>query len=374
MDNTEYKITSYSASDPTEGINSIKTSSSLTDHYYELMFKNIRDAILVTNINRRIIDCNPAFTKIFGYTLKEVYGKTTDLIYKDQESYSKMGAFIKNMPVGAENNKIEIEYKTKNGKIILCEVGAYTLMDEYNNPRAYIGVFRDLTQRNKEKIHLKQTLNERNILLAEIHHRVKNNLAVISSLLELQAMKTPQVENILKVSQNRIKSIAKAHELLYKAKNFALINIHEYLEDLGNINRDTFSSNNMEISLDIRVDEVELSVNQAIPFGLMLNELMTNSFKYAFKGKQKGEISIYIRQHGEVIEMEYRDNGGEIKDLHSFDDFEQQHSLGIELIQVLLTQLEAYDQRLCGDEGFHLCIKFKIKKPVHSSAATFNFI
>ncbi|HCD51842.1 MAG TPA: hypothetical protein DEQ34_05310 [Balneolaceae bacterium] len=187
---------------------------------------------------------------------------------------------------------------------------------------------------------LKDSLEEKVILLSEIHHRVKNNLAIVSGLLELQAMDTSDetVETTLHDMAHRIQSIAGVHELLYDSKNFSDISFHSYikklLKNIGNT-----ANGKKEVELIVDVDEsITVNINQAVPLGLLLNELVTNSFKYAFKNVDNPQIIFKITvEEDDIYTVEYSDNGPGF----NIDKYENPSSLGFTLIRTLFTQLHA---------------------------------
>src|SRR5699024_1877828 len=149
----------------------------------------------------------------------------------------------------------------------------------------------------EEKV--KESLREKEVLLSEIHHRVKNNLAVISGLLELQAYNTDSraVVDALKESQMRINTIAIIHEKLYQHEDLAAIAFDSYLKELTEIIVDSLRDGSTKIDIHIEADPIELTINQAIPCGLILNELITNAYKHAFSDSKKGNITVLLQRN-----------------------------------------------------------------------------
>ena len=151
----------------------------------------------------------------------------------------------------------------------------------------------EIVEKNKTNTNLAVTLREKEILLSEIHHRVKNNLAVISGLVELQNfyVKDEKASSILKESRNRIKSIALLHEKFYESKTLEKIEIRSYIDELIYFIKLSFSSQNKDIKIHTQIDNIELSLEDALPFSLLLNELITNSYTHAFNKKEVGNRS-----------------------------------------------------------------------------------
>ncbi|MDX1586532.1 MAG: PAS domain S-box protein [Balneolaceae bacterium] len=193
------------------------------------------------------------------------------------------------------------------------------------------------------------------ILLQEVHHRVKNNLAIISGLLQLELQRSEDqgIQIPLQRSINRIQSMAKVHELLYQNNNFSSLNIRRYIEDMMDTISSTFVMN-AEVSITYNIDEVEMNLNEAIPLGMLMNELVTNSFKYAFTDRT-GEIHIEIEKPNNHYEVRYRDNG---PGLDQHIRLEKADSLGLTIVYTLLQQLEA-DYTLRNDNGFVLEFSFQ---------------
>ncbi|HCD53525.1 MAG TPA: hypothetical protein DEQ34_13840 [Balneolaceae bacterium] len=182
--------------------------------------------------------------------------------------------------------------------------------------------------------------NEKIVLLAEVHHRVKNNLAIISGLLQLQsaAVEDKDAKVYLEQSVNRILSIAKIHELIYESEDLSFVNVKEYLERLIPAIVRTFSSDEKQVDLKLDLEDVRLGVNQLVPIGLLFNELITNSMKHAFKDKEDGKITISLRSENSHVKFSYHDNGSGFAEGHTF---ENTRNLGITLINLQLKQLEA---------------------------------
>lgn len=211
--------------------------------------------------------------------------------------------------------------------------------------RDELGLLVDSFNDMLEQIHqheevLKASLREKEVLLKEIHHRVKNNLQVISSLLNLQSgvITEPAVLAMFTESQNRIKSMALIHEKLYQSKDLAKIDFSEYVRNLTNHLYRSYVANANLIKLNINIDNIQLNVDTAIPCGLMLNELVSNALKYAFAPGQKGEIAITLsRRNGGLLELIVKDNGvGLPKDF----DIKSSKSLGLKLVNILTKQLK----------------------------------
>ncbi len=196
----------------------------------------------------------------------------------------------------------------------------------------------EIKDKNKAQEELLRALKEKEILLQEIHHRVKNNLAVISGLVELQNfyIKDEKASAILKESRNRIKSIAVLHEKFYETKNLDKIEIRAYVDELIYFIQLSFSNQNKEIKIHTQIDFVEFSLADALPFSLLLNELITNSYKHAFAGKEKGNIYLSLIKKEDAIVFHFKDDG------NGFDyaNFTKDNTLGMNLVEAFSNQLK----------------------------------
>ncbi|HEY9617989.1 MAG TPA: PAS domain S-box protein [Microcoleaceae cyanobacterium] len=212
-------------------------------------------------------------------------------------------------------------------------------------PKQILGVAVDITDR-KQSQHLQASLREKEVLLQEIHHRVKNNLQMVYSLLRLQHRRTSdrQAADILLESQNRIKSIALIHERLYRSKDFSKIDFAQYISSLVASLLSSYRLTSDAISLSTKVDGTELGINQAIPCGLIINELIANSLKYAFPSGHAGRLDVeFYTNHNSEITLVVRDNGIGIPDQIQLTDTglsSKTASLGLKLVQDLVNQLQ----------------------------------
>lgn len=215
---------------------------------------------------------------------------------------------------------------------------------------------------NRKKNRLLQKQNEeKEFLLKEIHHRVKNNLGVVSSLLELQTaqIKDPKMKEIMAKSQNRVYSMSMIHQKLYQGKNLAFIEMKDYFKDLGNHILDSFGANN-EVKMIYEMKKIELDVDTAIPLGLIVNELLTNAFKYAFPNKTKGIIRIgLVEINSQVYELKVIDNGVGQNELK----LKQNIGFGTQLITLLTKQLDGVIEKI-NDNGTTIKITFKATKSI----------
>ncbi len=220
-------------------------------------------------------------------------------------------------------------------------------------------IMHDVTEKERLLLALKQSLDEKNVLIKEVHHRVKNNLQLVNSLINLQDQPqnhNEEMEQFINDLRTRILSMALVHEQLYISDDMNHINMPEYIHSLTESIRSTIpgSASNIEMVLD--VDDIGVTVDNAIPLGLMLNEMITNSFKHAFPDRKKGKIEIHLKNNGNELEIIFQNNG--IPFPENFD-METSGTLGTALISSLVLQLNA-EMEFRGTDGAFYCIK-KIK-------------
>lgn len=205
---------------------------------------------------------------------------------------------------------------------------------------------------------LQKSLQDRDLLLSEIHHRVKNNLAVVSALLELQtsSVDDEKAKSVIIESKNRIKSIALLHEKLYENKLLGEIDIKEYIKELVDYIRHTFHYKNKNIELELNIDSIKLNMDDAMPLSLIINELITNSYKHAFNQSNSGKIGMSILKRNERLEFIYADNGPGIKTTTK----ENLNGFGFKLIEALAYQLDAAYHIKEESEGFNFTMRIKM--------------
>ncbi|MES2679327.1 MAG: PAS domain S-box protein [Bacteroidota bacterium] len=253
----------------------------------------------------------------------------------------------------------EIETLDKNYKKIYLEI---FLNPIYENETVgeVSGIAHNITDKKYVQQRMEQSLKEKEILLKEVHHRVKNNMQVVSSILNLQSsyVSDEYALTLLKESQNRIKTMAYIHESLYQNKSFTSVNFSEYVQTLVNNIIQSYSSSKEKIILEVNVEKITLSLDSSIPVGLIINELVTNSIKHGFPGSRRGKITLNLKCENNFVFLELKDDGvGFASDI----DFENSHSLGLQLVNTLIEQIDGrFIFRSSKDAGAEVLITFKM--------------
>ncbi len=240
-------------------------------------------------------------------------------------------------------------------EIALCNAIAQQAAIALEHARLYEQAQQEIAERILAEEQLKASLAEKEVLLKEIHHRVKNNLQVISSLLNVQSMYVNDEETLrmLQDSRHRVRSMALVHERLYQAEDLARVDFAEYVRSLASyLIRSYGVASSVKLCVD--VSDVSLSVDIAIPCGLILNELISNSFKHAFPNQRPGQINVSFKNHDGELVLIVRDNGIGVPE---GVDFRNTESLGLRLVSTLVAQLEGSIE-LATTHGTEFRIKF----------------
>jgi len=233
--------------------------------------------------------------------------------------------------------RAECRFLTKTGEVVWVHGEARLIPDESGQPVLLQGVAFDITETKKAAEIVKSSLREKELLLKEIHHRVKNNLQITSSLLRLQAAKIPDagVRQLLRESQDRIRSMALVHEMLYRSQDLARVDFPQYVRALV---PQLFRSYNPggRIRYRVEIDEIVFGVDLAVPCGLIINELVANALKHAFPGDRRGEICVRMRLEQDRYRLSVEDDGiGFPAGL----DVSQTGTLGLQLVRTLTEQI-----------------------------------
>ena len=268
---------------------------------------------------------------------------------------------IKKMDIQKEKMlKTETEMKAKDKKISLVFISLiFTLLGFTGLVYAYLKSIKVQRLIEEQKCIIEASLVEKDSLLKEIHHRVKNNLQTVSGLLNLQSKNTQSKDAIkaLEEGMSRVKAMALIHQKLYQNDDLSVIEMQNYIESLVNSVQSVFKKGEHDINITIEAQDVELDIDRAIPFGLILNELVSNSFKYAFPEECKdGQIYIHLRKSEEQGFFEYTDNG---VGMTYNTDKKVNSSMGIRLISRLVNQLQSTMNIDKTTEGVRFWFNFK---------------
>ncbi len=328
-----------------------------SEEKYRALFESAADMIYMIDKNNKVVSANKAAVRLFGKGSKEIIGKSIFNLFPEEIAtcYSKNlkkvlktgkpGFYEANMKVGGRESWISVNLSP--------------VRDPKGRIMAVMGVTRDITEQKKGERQIKASLKEKEVLLREIHHRVKNNMQIISSLLKLQSqyIKDKPYADIFKESQDRIKSMSLIHEMLYQSKHLSKINFKDYIRVLANYLVRSCWPSPGKLALKIESENVCLAIDNAIPCGLIIHELVSNSLKHAFSGSKEGEIKIALHSINERdIELVVSDDGvGMPEDL----DIRNTKSLGLHLVTILAEDQLQGEIKLDRNKGTEFQIKLR---------------
>jgi PAS domain S-box-containing protein len=285
-------------------------------------------------VNRVIHEANDMLCQMTGYAREELIGKDARFLYPTQEDYDFVGSEKYRQIREHEVGTVETRWCRNDGAIRDILLSSVPLNpNDWSRGVTFSAL--DITERKQAEDKQKALLREKEILLAEVHHRVKNNMQVITSLLSLQAEEVSEVytRKLLEESRNRIHSMALVHEQLYRSGEYASIDFAGYINQLASTLFSMYQIDFEDVQFLVESENVKIDLEKAIPCGLLLNELITNSLKYAFPEGRKGNIWVKIRFDDEKMILEVGDDG---IGLPANFDFQATRTLGLQLVHLLV--------------------------------------
>lgn len=322
---------------------------------FEQLFRNSPLGIALLDADSNILQVNQSFESLFGYKLSEIKGKDLDHLIVPPEDIES----AKELYDAQETFTLSKRRRTKSGEMIDVFIYGVPVVIE-GETIAIFGIYMDITDRIQSEKRIVRSLEEKKTLLAEIHHRVKNNLAVITGLLELQYhnLESEEAKSALRDSQMRINSMGLIHEKLYQNESLSDIDFGQYINELVGVIIKSHNKSDKDIDLQFEADDIELPITKAIPCGLIINEIVTNSLKYAFEPDQENPvIRIAIKKEGNEAKIEISDNGIGLP--APFGEIDT-NSLGTLLIKTLTNQLNA-DLTVDGSDGTQYTVIFQLE-------------
>ncbi|MEX2478673.1 MAG: histidine kinase dimerization/phosphoacceptor domain -containing protein [Gracilimonas sp.] len=303
-----------------------------------------------------LIRWNENMTSNTGYSDKEMK-KLNPLDFFEGEDIGRIQDQIKKTMSGSKGI-IEADLVKKDGSKEPFIFNAVPFHD--HNKKFLLGTGQSISDQVEYQNQLKNLVKEKEVLIQEVHHRVKNNLAVISSFLQLQELisEEEEVKAILASNYMRVKSMALIHDELYKANDFSGINFEHYLTEILALLQEKLSPKDKDVKLNISSESIYMNLNQAVPLALIINELVSNAFTYAFEGRDSGNIWVRLKLKGDHIHMSIKDDGIGLPDGFKF---EESPTLGTTLIMSYSDQIEA-EVNISTEEGTHYELRFENKK------------
>ena len=264
---------------------------------YHCLVENLPQHVLCKDIAGRFTFANQLFCRSLGKPLPEILGKTDFDFFPRElaQKYQQDDARV--LETGTIFQAVE-EYQAPGQGTTYVEVTKTPLRDSRGKVTGLQAIFSDITERRRTEETIRASLEEKVVLLKEVHHRVKNNLQIVISLLRLQSVRTknPDVLDTLQGTGNRIRSMALLHDTLYRSENLARVNFTQYIESLCSHLFRAYGSKAGRIKLESHLEEVSVDLDQAVSCGLIINELVSNALKHAFPKGRAGRVMVDLHK------------------------------------------------------------------------------
>ena len=306
-----------------------------SEERFRALIEQAVDAVMVHDETGQMLMANARVCRNLGYTRAELLRLRVSDFEMNFES-AGIAAQWQTLENGVSMS-VDGLHRRKDGTLFPVEVNVGVV--QFNGKRVMLAIARDVTRRRQHEAEMAASLHEKEVLLKEIHHRVKNNLQIICSLLNLQAdgLDDARARAAFDESRNRVRSMALIHEQLYQSPDLAHIDLGEYLETLAASIQRSATQSGGRIRFALRCETVALDIDRAVPCGLIVNELVTNALKYAFPDERSGTVTLELgARDGEII-LSVRDDGIGMKPGFSWQESD---SIGLQLVSALAEQLE----------------------------------
>ncbi len=328
----------------------VKDSDVTDEHYKFTKAVQLSQSFVLIIDNKGVIEyANPHFQSISGYTQDELVGREFKFLISDLASHEEYEQIMQSLNAGV-SWKGELVNTKKNGEwyIFTAKISPVTI--KQNQVVDFIVVGHDITSFRETEIKLEQAVQEKSILLSELHHRVKNNLAIISGIMQLQAFdeNDDELKTKLFSSVGRVKTLATMHELLYESTSFSMLEFGKNISKIVDSISEMFEKEDAKVQVEYDLEPIILNINQAHPCALILNEVITNAYKKSFTLTDKDPtLSIKLITYGKKVMIELKDNIGSLPDGYTV----AKQPLSLQLIKTLVRQLNGTYNYLSDDYG-----------------------
>jgi PAS domain S-box-containing protein len=305
---------------------------------YRQLFESIMDAIVLLDMDGTIIYANTAFQALLGYTIGELLTLNDSDITPAEWRAVELGSYSKQILERGYSDTYEKEYRKKDGSSCPVEIRVFLLKDDADRPSSMWAIVRSVADRKQTEEKITKLLAEKESILKEVHHRIKNNMGTMISLLSLQAetMKDPAAAAALKDAENRLRSMGVLYDRLYHSENLREMSAGIYLPTLAEEIVSVFP-NGPWVRVETQVDDFMIGVKALSTLGIILNEILTNAMKYAFVGRDRGLIRVSASREGSRATIVVEDDGIGIPESVGIDD---SPGFGLMLIGTLTRQLD----------------------------------
>ena len=308
-----------------------------SEHKYRNLFESLSEAaFLIECSSRRIVEVNLCAEELLGRPRAEMLGMEESNLFPSSEAADCFRTLSSAVAKTWRGQSEEAAVVTKEGSRVPVRISVAPM--ELGGRAFVLVLMNDITERLQAEEAIRASLHEKEVLLKEVHHRVKNNLQIVTSLLNLQASQVnhPEALEALSESRNRIRTMALVHARLYQAETIGLLDLADYTRVLANELFSLYTGNAGAVALDFALAPMQIGIETAIPCALIINELLSNTFKHAFPGGRKGVTRLELAREGEIIRFSVKDNGIGFPTGYTVAE---STSLGLQLVSDLARQL-----------------------------------
>lgn len=332
-----------------------------SEERFQALFERSLLCVYIHDLGGRFLEANEATLQLLGFSREELASLTWTSLLDEKQLPLAFKVLNELLQTGRQREPREFRLRTKSGRQIWVETEACLLPRKEGLP-LILGVAHDISHRKKMEEQLLNSLREKEVLLREVHHRVKNNLQVISSLLDLRAMRAEdeKLRELCHDARSKIQTMALIHTHIYQSGEFSKIAMKNYLRDLVHYLTQIHSEKRRFVEVKIEGEEIRLSVTQAMPLALVLNEAIANAFKHAFPPGQSGTIVVTLKKPDpSAVKILVKDDG---LGLPAGIDLQQTPTLGWKLIRNLVVDQLRGRVEVLQEKGTEVIIEFPLQR------------
>ncbi|GEM_PF-3498083 len=306
--------------------------------YTERIIRNFLDTLIATDTDGNITKINEATVELLGYSEEDLIGEPVTKIFAPGEA-SLIERFFSDRINGRWNSgnlrNLDLHYQTSDGELIPMSFNISIIRDDNGKLRGIVAGAKDISALKEVQEELGNQLQEKKTLLREVHHRVKNNLFTMISFLEMELMlsESEETRSVLEVAINRLHTMALIHQHIYSREDITSLSFSDFLKELCEEIISTLRDPGTQIEFDFDIDEMDLTLDQVIPCGLAINELLTNAVSHGFEGRENGKMEVVFKKIRETAELIVRDDG---RGLPSGFNLNDDASLGLRLVKSIV--------------------------------------